>query len=648
MRNGLTCLAAALAALLVSCAPCVTHAAPARAKVVVIYGDKSAPSDDERRYAESLAKGTARMMKEAGIVADVASDASPATALSSRSVAIVVDCANPSAAQIEAFRAFRDRGGKLIVAYSPSGPLAGLMGVSQGRYVKGGAGAFEAIEFAQDRPLNIEPSIGQQSANILSALPVKGRSRAIAWWTGRDGKRTEYAAVLMGDSGFWITHVLSPDGDSGAKGRLLVALAAHLDKSLWKTAAAARLSAARRAGPWTSPTDAAAKIKSDAGLPRRAEAQARIAEAAQLEAKATAMATKGRHAVAWMLAGELGRTMKEAYGLAQRPSWGEIRAVWDHAGTGLGNWPSTCRALKAAGITDIFVKVAGPGFSYCAVPSLPRSTVVDGDQLKACVAAAKPLGIRVHAWLICFSTTEATPSRRDKFRKDGWLLDPTSGQSSAWIDPANPTARAVLVSAAREMFEKYNVDGIHLDFVRYPDYYGSLGSGTRMRFEADRGKGVAKWPDDAKRQPVFGELVRWRTAQVTALVADIRAMQRRRAPGRLVSAAVLGKYPTCVESVGQDWMAWLECGYVDYVLPMNYTEDMTKYGELLAVQLRKKGVARRVIGGIGVTAAESRLSSDQVIDQVAALRKGGAAGFALFDLDSFLMREILPVLRLGF
>jgi uncharacterized lipoprotein YddW (UPF0748 family) len=95
-------------------------------------------------------------------------------------------------------------------------------------------------------------------------------------------------------------------------------------------------------------------------------------------------------------------------------------------------------------------------------------------------------------------------------------------------------------------------------------------------------------------------------------------------------------------------MAWLECGYVDYVLPMNYTEDIAKYNELLSVQLKKKGVARRVIGGVGVTAAESRLSSDQVIDQVAALRKGGAAGFALFDLDSFLMREILPVLSLGF
>ena len=80
---------------------------------------------------------------------------------------------------------------------------------------------------------------------------------------------------------------------------------------------------------------------------------------------------------------------------------------------------------------------------------------------------------------------------------------------------------------------------------------------------------------------------------------------------------------------------------------MNYTESISKFNELLATQLKKKGVAHRVVGGIGVTAAESRLASDQVIDQIAALRRGGAAGFALFDLDSFLVREVLPILGLG-
>jgi hypothetical protein len=48
-----------------------------------------------------------------------------------------------------------------------------------------------------------------------------------------------------------------------------------------------------------------------------------------------------------------------------------------------------------------------------------------------------------------------------------------------------------------------------------------------------------------------------------------------------------------------------------------------------------------------VTASESRLDAAGVIDQINLLRSHDAAGFALFDLDATLAREILPVLRLG-
>ena len=245
------------------------------------------------------------------------------------------------------------------------------------------------------------------------------------------------------------------------------------------------------------------------------------------------------------------------------------------------------------------------------------------------------------------TTTQATASRLAKYRADGLLLESTDGKTGPWLDPSSTAARAKIVKAAEELLVKYAIDGIHLDFIRYPDYYGSLGKGTKERFELSRGKKVVSWPEDAKKSPVFRELVRWRTAQVTALVADIRTMQRRRAPGKLVTAAALGKYPTCIESVGQDWMSWLECGYIDYAYPMNYMEDMAKYTELLSVQLKKRNVATRVVGGIGVTAAESRLEADDVIDQINALRSGRAAGFALFDLDTTLVKDILPVLRLG-
>ena len=50
------------------------------------------------------------------------------------------------------------------------------------------------------------------------------------------------------------------------------------------------------------------------------------------------------------------------------------------------------------------------------------------------------------------------------------------------------------------------------------------------------------------------------------------------------------------------------------------------------------------IAGIGVTASESRLDAEGVKRQIAIARRAGIAGFALFDLDETLEKEILPAL----
>ncbi len=619
--------------------------------VVVIHGEKSLADAGERRFALALARHAVRWYRDGGLTADLASDADLASTLKGREVALLIHCAEPDATQLAHIRRFVKGGGKVIVTFSTSPGLAEIMGVANGRYIRNPGGLFHAMHFVSDRPSNIPSVIRQSSANIVSAAPIPGKSRVLAWWADRNGRATANPAWIAGDAGFWMTHVLLADGDASGKSRLLIALSAHLCPRLWMDAARARLAVAGTVGLWRGPDDAIRKTASLRDTPRNHRLRVQLKQAQQIQADAKAMLKKGRGAVTWMLANDLDRAMTDAYGTLQQPVQGEIRAVWDHSCQGLypGDWPRTCRALKEAGVTDILVNAAGPGFAHCNISSLPRSPLyqASGDQLAACVKAAHRYGIRVHAWLICFSTTQATSSRLATYRTNGWLLESTDGKTGPWLDPSSSQARAQLVKAAEELLVKYAIDGIHLDFIRYPDYYGSLGNGTRTRFEASRRKKVAVWPDDAKKSPVFRELVRWRAAQVTALVADIRAMQRRRAPGKLVTAAVLGKYPTCVESVGQDWMAWLECGYIDYAYPMNYTEDMSKYAELLAVQLRKRNIATRVVGGIGVTAAESRLEADDVIDQINVLRAGRAAGFALFDLDTTLIKDILPVLRLG-
>ena len=307
-----------------------------------------------------------------------------------------------------------------------------------------------------------------------------------------------------------------------------------------------------------------------------------------------------------------------ALGRSQSPRKGEIHAVWEHSGLGLypGDWPRTFRVLRANGVTDLFVNVAGAGFAHYASGVLPRSKEYSrhGDQLAACLAAARGAGVRVHAWVICFNATRSDAAYMLAFQKKGWRVRNGSGALTEYLDPSNPDLRWRMVKSICEIARNYPVSGIHLDFVRWYE-------------------GTPKPPNAAR--------------SVTTFVESVRKRLRAERPGAWLTAAVLANHQSCVASVGQDWTAWIDAGLVDYAVPMNYVEDRSRYAALVARQGAVKARARRIIGGIGVTANESKLSAAQVVDQISLARKAGFAGVALFDLDDTLVESVFPVLRLG-
>jgi uncharacterized lipoprotein YddW (UPF0748 family) len=621
-------------------AVCLWAVAAAAVPVAVIHGSVSVP-EGERRFAASLASHVERWFKESGVETAAADDGSLATALAGKKVAVLVYMASPNARQVAALSDFVGRGGKLIICYSSSQELAALMGMKTVGYLKGSTdGRWSQMRFEEDRPKGVPASILQTSQNLFVVAPVEGRSRVLAWWHDRAGAQTSEPAWLSSRNGCWMTHVLLADGDAEAKGRLLLALAASYDESLWKSAAAQVL----RQGHALEKVVQSAMARGNTA--RAAKAWETLEGVSRGAGQSLA---EGKAFEAWNAALEVKARCYEVYGLLQPTRKGEIRAVWDRSGMGLypGQWARTCRLLKDAGISDLYVNVAGAGFAHFGSGVLPRSKVFDeqGDQLAACLAAAKPLGLRVHAWMFCFSTDGATAERIAIFKRKGWVLSDETAKP--WLDPASPEVRAYLVKAVRELATNPKLDGVHLDFVRYPDFISCFGPGVKQRFEKDSGRVAADWPEDVKTGALRQMFIQWRAKQVSDFVQDARREMKRSAPGKLLTAAVYGKYPSCLDAVGQDWESWVNIGLVDYVVPMDYTEDFSKFGEWLAAQTRTRKQAMRVVPGIGVTAAESRLDAIQVIDQIQASRRAGCPGFALFDLDTTLRQEILPVLRMG-
>lgn len=509
----------------------------------------------EPGYYTSLAKHAQRWLKGQSVPAQLATPKEMDAALARSSVAFLVGFSEPTAAEMRSLRAFRSRGGKLVVFYSASSALGALMGVKPLGYTKASyPGQWSRMDFTASFPEGLPKSVLQTSTVLQRAVPLPGKGRVLATWSDRSGRSTGEPAWISTSAGYWMTHVLLADGDENLKGQLLGAIVGSVKPSLWNY---------------------------------KAFREKESVKAASLK----------------------------AYAQKQNPRAGEIRAVWDHSGCGLypGDWPRTMRLLQASRVTDVFVNVAGAGFAHYPSSVLPRSATFqrEGDQLAACLAAAKGTGIRVHAWVLCFTGTRSSPERMEIFRRRGWLLKTREGKVSEYLDPSNPAVRRLVLDGISEIQAKYPVHGIHLDFVRW-------------------------YERSAKPQNA--------AAVISSFVSDVRSRVHR---PRWLTAAVLGKYPTCIASVGQDWDSWLRSNLVDYAVPMDYTEDLAKFESFVAQHRTVRKHAHRTICGIGVTANESRLDARKVIDQINIARRYDMAGVALFDLDTTLEKQILPYLRMG-
>ena len=163
--------------------------------------------------------------------------------------------------------------------------------------------------------------------------------------------------------------------------------------------------------------------------------------------------------------------------------------------------------------------------------------------------------------------------------------------SDFWIDFGHPDAEAYTVDVLMQLVRNYDLDGLHLDRIRYPDLSvsgqtvktgASIGYNSRSiaRFQQRHGiSSDAPAPDPA--DPLWTQ---WRRDQVTNIVRRIYLNAIAIRPQLKISAALIafGDGPGSEESwtsaeaywrVYQDWRAWTEEGILDIAIPMNYKRE---------------------------------------------------------------------------
>lgn len=288
--------------------------------------------------------------------------------------------------------------------------------------------------------------------------------------------------------------------------------------------------------------------------------------------------------------------------------------------------PKDCDDLLAdaaeRAIRELVVQVRGRGDAYFRSDLEPRAeglTDPDFDPLEHLVRGGRAVGVRIHAWtnvhFIWSSKEGALPrSRRHVVNAHpDWLLrpggvkylDPVGGTDweGIYIDPADADAARHTLAVFVDVVKRYPVEGLHYDYVRYPQAKYATG------------------PEDH--------------AHVTEFVRKAAAALRLARPGLVVSAAVFPDPAVAREKVLQRWPDWARDGLVDLLCPMAYRKDTAEVARLLHAA-RAAAPGTRMWGGLMGYPGETAL----VRDQVRAARDAGCEGAILFAYDP-AQRELL-------
>lgn len=643
--------------VIISCITLPPHIAAQQVDIAILLpSSESGVAEGDVNYARTVSKRFVRMLNSIGFTANQVDEASAATisrlqANTTNPYRLIILPLNPKISLKTApiLKNFVAGGGKLLVTYNLADEVASLLSLRGVKWMKAEtSGQFSSIRFDAPEVLGIPKSVRQTSWNITVAESTDPKTKIIGHWYNAEGTSTGYPAFYLNDNGAFFSHVFLPD-DIQTKTQLLAALLGHLVPEFQHAIAKRELDALTTIGHINN-LDALTRFVGHGDV---SEAKQALQSGKTLITQArTEYANKDYHA-AMTTARQSHKALSKAYSLSHLSDETEGRAVWNHSGLGAypGDWERSAKELATAGINMILPNMAWGGLAHYNSSVLPKSDKFTqyGDQIEQCVTAAHQHNLEVHVWKITWNLEGAPKEFVDKLREAGRTQVSATGNPIDWLCPSHPENVQLELNAITEIVRNYDVDGIHLDYIRYPGNHACYCLECKKRFMLATRQHIQEWPASVLRGTGqhSDAFIEWRAQQITRLVRLIHKRSKEIKPNIKISAAVFGGYPSCVKSIGQDWIAWAKAGYVDFLCPMNYTEDTKFFTDLLESQLSLMPKDVAIYPGIGATASNSLLTPDAVIGQIHLARFLGASGWVIFDYTSNISDTVLPAVQVG-
>ena len=257
------------------------------------------------------------------------------------------------------------------------------------------------------------------------------------------------------------------------------------------------------------------------------------------------------------------------------------------------------------------------------------------DALAYSIAEAKKRGIKSYAYLAALYGTHQLPDRADSLHKKHpeWFAKGPIPNMPTFPDPAHPEVMEFIVSAYTELAHKYDLDGIGLDYIRYP-------SETALNFDENNRRqimdryGIDIMEGEVWKDPQKWEKIReYRAEKVAHIVQRVREAVKKVKPQMAVMACLISD-PDMAARYGQRWAN--SSKWIDYASPMNY-DDLSKDLDLLN---RQRSICQRnnaayipAIGGMPETHQAWTIST--WAERVAIQRRNGCDGMIIYRMGGF-------------
>ncbi len=301
---------------------------------------------------------------------------------------------------------------------------------------------------------------------------------------------------------------------------------------------------------------------------------------------------------------------------------------------------SIVKELSDIGINTLFFQARLRGATFYNSQIEPQSRYLTNganlkssfDPLEYIISLCKAYNMQCHAWMVCMPLGGIDEIKRGGvlpfFNKNKQYL--TYHQGSWYLEPSHPFTAKYLASIASEIASMYAVDGIHLDYIRYPE-------------------NLASYPDEKlyKESKTDKSLAQWRRDNITDIVSEIygqvkavdSAIQVSSAPIGFLNPYVNGEYFgwNAFDGVCQDVQKWVELGIQDFLVPMIYF-DTPLYAKAF-VDWKNSITGIPVIPGLGVyklDELETQWEYSDISQQLHTAKSLGENGYVLFRTENVL------------